>query len=143
MTPLRIKFIALSASGKSRVFDLIEIEDRFCLTAGSWGINLQGERSARERGKAFRNRAPVAAAIPNWRANPGLYSSRAVGVLWPRHPATSPFSCAISLPASRPNSLMALSPAVTVMASGRKSVFTYTQKEKFVQVLTCVLNNGC
>lgn len=143
MTRLRKKITALNASGKWPAFVRFEIAHRSCSTADFWERGLPNARPGRGRNKATRSPAPAAAAIPDWPANPGLYSSRAVEVLWPRFPATSPFSCAISSPANQPNSLMALSPLATVAARRRKAVFTHTQKEKFMPVLTCVLNNDC
>lgn len=115
------------ASGKLPVFRQTETAPRFCLTADSVGINLPAGRPKRAPSKVSRNPALCDAAIPNWPTNPGLCPSRAVAVWWPKYPATSPSSCAISAPASRLNSLGSLSPPPTVGQAERKSVFTHTQ----------------
>jgi hypothetical protein len=116
--------------GKSPVFRQIETARRFCLTACFWGTNLRGGHPKHEPDRAFRNLAPCAAVIRGWRANPGLYSSHAVEVLWPRLPATSPFLSAVSSLAGRLNSLGCPSQPGTVMQGRLKNVFTQTHKRR-------------
>ena len=115
------------ASGKSPIFQPIEIASRFCLRADFWEINLQGGHPTREPDKAFHNPAPAAAAIPSWPANPGLYSSHAVEVSWPAPLATNPFLLAVFSLVGRSNSLGCPSRAVTVTRARANTVFTHTQ----------------
>ena len=114
-------------SGKLPIFQPIEIVSRFCLGVDSLGINLQDGHPAREPDKAFHNPAPAAAAIPDWPANPGLYSSHAVEVSWPEPLATNPFLRAFFSLAGRSNSLGCPSRTVTVTWPREKAVFTHTQ----------------
>jgi hypothetical protein len=120
---------AIAPLGLERLpaFGRIEIASRFCSMAERLGTILQGGHPEHGTDKAFRNPAPGAAAIPGSPANPGLCSSRAVGVWWPELPATSPSFCAIFAPASRSSSLAALSPLATVTEMRENAVFTYTQ----------------
>lgn len=112
---------------KSPTSGPIETAGRFCLEGDFWGTNLRAGHPKLAPDKAFHNPAPCAAAIPSSPTNPGLCSSRAVGASWPKFPATIPFFCAISAPASRPDSLRAFSPLTTVTRSLGKAVFTCTR----------------
>jgi hypothetical protein len=124
---------------KLPAFGRIEIASRFCSMADCLGTILQGGHPERGTDKAFRNPAPGAAAIPGSPANPGLCSSRVVGVWSPELPATSPSFCAISAPASRSSSLAALSPLATVTELRENAVFTYTQTSiKISRFCACI-----
>ena len=114
------------------------IGSQFCLTANSLEINLQAGHPIRVPSKAFRNLALCAAAIPDSPANRGLYSSRAVAISWPRFPATSLFSHAVSSPAGRPNSLGYPSRTMTVMRTFRRSVFAHTQSSQNIFIFGLV-----
>jgi len=115
---------------------------QFCQAADFWGTGLPSGRPGRGRNKAFHNPAHAAAVIPDWPANPGLYSSRAVGVSWRKTPETSPFLCAIFSPAGRSNSFGALSPLATVTCAARKSVFTRTQLTPRFNIFALVFCEG-
>jgi hypothetical protein len=121
------KIIFRHESGKSPIFQPIEIASRLYLEADFWGINLQVGHPTRERDKAFRNPALCVVAIPNSQANHGLCSSRAIVVSQPKLPATNPFLCAAFLPASQSNSLECPSRSATLRQKRQKSVFTRTQ----------------
>ena len=112
---------------KSPACRSIEIALRFCLTANFSETNHQGEFQAPGPDKAFHSPAPADAAIPDWPANPGLYSSHATGAWWPKLPATSPSSCAISALVGRSNSFGFQSRPATVTRLVQKTVFTQTQ----------------
>ena len=112
---------------KSPVCQPIEIVRRFCSTAKFWETGHPDKHLAREPSKAFHNPAPAAAAIPNWPANRGLCSNRAVEASWQKLPVTNPSLCAISSPAGQSNSLGCPSRPTTVTRAHRKVVFTQTQ----------------
>lgn len=119
--------IARRALEKSPTCHRTGIAGRFCLTVIPLETGFQGERPARGRDRAFHNRAPGGAATPSWRVNPGLCSSRGVGVWRQVFPATSPFSHAISLPARRSDFYVDSSTIARLTARLEKSVFTQTQ----------------
>ena len=119
--------IVRRALEKSPAFRRIEIAGRFCLTAGFWETSLRAGCPKRGPDKAFHSPAPGAAATPGWPANPGLYSSHAVEVLWRAFPATSLSLRAVFAPARRSNFSGSLSPLMTVRREGQKAVFTHTQ----------------
>ncbi len=115
---------------KLPTFPLIGTVSRFCLEADFWGTNLQDGHPTREPDKAFRNPALCGAAIQGLPASRGLCSSRVIGVLLPRLPATSLSLCAAFSPARRSNSLGCPSPGRTLMQIRLKSVFTRTQPRR-------------
>jgi len=127
MKQRRTTIIVQPALEKLPVFGRLGIARRFCPAVGFWGTSLPSGRPRRAQNRAFRNPALCAAAIPSSPANPGLCSSRAVAVSWPRHPATSLSWCAISSPANQSNFLGALSPLATVAGQRENTVFTHTQ----------------
>lgn len=127
---------------KSPIFDPTEIANRFCSSAGSWGIGLQGKRPRRAPDRAFHNPAPCAVAIPSWPANPGLCSSRVVAASLPAIPATSLSLCAVFAPAGQSNSLSALSPLATVTGAPKKAVFTRTQMTHEFCIFSLAVSTG-
>ena len=134
-----VKFIVQPGSEKLPAFRRIEIASRSCLTAGFWETSLRAGCPKRGPDKAFHSPAPGAAATPGWPANPGLYSSHAVEVLWRAFPATSLSLRAVFAPARRSNFSGLLSPSMTVRREGQKSVFTHTQLvEKTPRFFACI-----
>ena len=123
----RTTAIVRHAWGKSPACRQIGIASRFCSTANFWETSLRPGHPAREPDKAFHNPALCAAAIPDWPANHGLCSNRAVEVSWQKFPATSLSLCAVFSPANRSNSLECPSRSLTVAQMRGQSVFTQTQ----------------
>ena len=124
---------------KLPAFRRIEIANRSCSTADFWETNLRAGRPKRGPDKAFHSPAPCAAAIPGWPANPDLCSSRAIGALRPRLPATSLSLRAVFAPALRLNFSGLLSPCMTVRREGFKTVFTHTQLNlKMQSLFACI-----
>jgi len=120
---------------RSPVFDRIEIESQFCSAEGFSETSLPIEFPRRVPDKAFHNQARGAVAIPSWPANPGLYSSREVGVWWLRFLATIFSFCAISARAAQSNSWQGFSPLATLAAALKNTVFTHTQ---LMQKMRCI-----
>jgi CheY-like chemotaxis protein len=129
--------------GKLPASDQIEIGNRFYSAEDFSETSLPNGRPKRGPDKAFRSRVRDAVAIPDWPANPGLCSSRAIGALLPTSPATSLFSCAIFAPASRSNSLRALSPQATVAGALENIVFTHTQLGQTIQRIFACIGLDC
>jgi hypothetical protein len=115
----------------------IGIEPRLYSKAGFWGTNLQLEFLKPVPNKAFHSLAPGVEEIPDWQANRGLCSIRAIVILLPNNPVTTLFSGAFSSLAGRLNFLGYQSQRKTVARTSRNSVFAYTQNRARHQDLTC------
>lgn len=129
-------------SGKSQGVGRTEIANRFCSSANSSGTNLQDACQEHELDKAFHNPALCVVAIPNWQANPDLYSNRAIEVLPPRPLVTNPFFRAISSPVCPPSFLRLSSLPTTVAGTWLKIVFTSTQLVQRLFTFTLALNDA-
>lgn len=125
--------------GKSLIFHLIEIASRFCSEPDFLETNLQDGYLTRAPDKTFHNRALCAVVIPDSQVNRGLCSNRAIGVFWPRFPATSLSLCAAFSPARRSNFWGCLSQKATLRQTWQKSVFTRTQLTRRFNIFALVL----
>lgn len=104
-----------------------EIEHRFCSTASFSETGLPSAPPALVPNRPFRNQARDGVEAPSLPANHGLCSSRATGVWWPDHFATTPSACAICKPADQPDFSVRISTVQTLAGSHQNNVFTCTQ----------------
>ncbi len=105
----------------------IGIAHQFCSTADFWERGRPSGHPRHAQGKAIRNPAPAAAAIPDLRLNRDQCSSRAIEVFPPVFVVTSLSSTVVFAPASQLYFWGCPSQRVTVMRAGEQVVFTPTQ----------------
>ena len=103
MTPLRIKFIVLNASGKWLTARRIERQGQFPSVASAWETSPANQFAAPWREKTVRNRKPVVVPIPVSTGNTGLWTTPTIAFYEPLYLATSRGCCAICAPAGQPS----------------------------------------